>query len=125
MIASLIKKGLLAAALTLVPVLALAHTALKTSSPEDGAVITAAPASIDLQFNGAVRLIRVEITGNGQKVDTAFKPATEAVGNYTIATPGLVDGQYTVNWAAIGADGHTVTNSFSFTVDSSDAASES
>ncbi|MCH2578270.1 MAG: copper resistance protein CopC, partial [Pseudomonadales bacterium] len=26
-------------------------------------------------------------------------------------------GQFTVNWAVIGADGHTVANSFSFVVD--------
>ena len=26
-------------------------------------------------------------------------------------------GQFTVEWAAIGADGHTITNTFSFTVD--------
>ena len=30
---------------------------------------------------------------------------------------GMLAGNYTVNWAAIGADGHTVSNSFSFTVD--------
>ncbi|MFN3162359.1 MAG: hypothetical protein ACE37N_02490 [Pseudohongiellaceae bacterium] len=30
-----------------------------------------------------------------------------------------------MDWAAISADGHTMTNSFSFTVDSSVAASDS
>lgn len=123
MIASFVRKGLLATAFMLLPVLALAHTGLKSSSPADGAMLHAAPASIDLQFNAAVRLIRVEVTSNGKSLDTGFKPATESVAGYSVATPGLVDGNYTVNLVAIGADGHTVTSSFSFTVDSSVAAS--
>ncbi|GAB5500679.1 MAG: hypothetical protein PsegKO_29900 [Pseudohongiellaceae bacterium] len=125
MIASLFKKGLIATVLILLPLLALAHTGLKSSSPADGAMLNAAPASVDLQFNAAVRLIRIEITSNGKTVDTGFKPASEAMASYSIATPGLMDGNYTVDWAAISADGHTVTNSFSFTVDSSVAASGS
>jgi methionine-rich copper-binding protein CopC len=36
---------------------------------------------------------------------------------FSVATPSLTAGSYTVNWAVIGADGHTVTNSFSFSVD--------
>lgn len=125
MFASLVRKGLLTTAFILLPALAFAHTGLKTSSPADGAMLHAAPATIDLQFTAAVRLIRVEVSSNGKSLDTGFKPATESVASYTIATPGLVDGSYTVDWAAIGADGHTVTNSFSFTVDSSVAASDS
>lgn len=124
MINSIAKKGFLTLAFMMLPTLALAHTALKTSTPADGAMVAIAPAKIDLQFSEAVRLIRIEITANGKTLETAFKPAAEPVATYAIDTPDMVDGNYTVNWAAIGHDGHTVANSFSFTVDSSVAASD-
>lgn len=124
MITSIVRKGLLTVVFIMLPALALAHTALKTSTPADGAMVAIAPAKIDLQFSGAVRLIRIEISANGKALDTAFTPAADPIATYSIDTPDMVDGNYTVNWAAIGADGHTVTNSFSFTVDSSVAASD-
>ena len=37
--------------------------------------------------------------------------------SFRLETPGMHPGAFTVNWAVIGADGHTVTNSYSFTVD--------
>jgi len=124
MFATIARKGLLTTAVLLLPVFALAHTGLKSSTPADGALVNETPTSIDLQFNAAVRLIRVDVTSNGQTLDLGFEPATEAVANYSIATSGLADGNYTVDWAAISGDGHTVTNSFSFTVDSSFATSD-
>ncbi len=94
-----------------------AHTALKESTPGDGVTVKASPAHLDLVFNGPVRLIRLELMGVGHEMPTNFEAQAEAVANYRIETPGMHPGEFTVNWAAIGADGHTVTNSFSFVVD--------
>jgi len=118
---NLVCKALLAAVL-LFPMQLLAHTGLKTSNPADGSTLQAAPASIELVYTADVRLIRVEITSNGEKVATGFQPSTETAASYTVATPGLGDGSYTVNWAVIGGDGHTVSDSFSFSISSSVAA---
>lgn len=112
-------RSLLFVALMVLGNLALAHTGLKESSPADGATLNEAPASIDLVFTADVRLIKLEVTSNGKVLDTGFKPGAESMASYSIPTSGLADGRYTVNWAVIGADGHTVTNSFSFSVDSS------
>lgn len=117
---SLLRTGLLAS-LMLLPLQVLAHTGLKTSSPADGATVQMAPENIELVFTADVRLIKMEITSNGQAVKTDFKPSATSAANFVVATPGLTDGSYTVNWAVIGADGHTVTNSFGFTVDASAA----
>jgi methionine-rich copper-binding protein CopC len=94
-----------------------AHTALKEAAPADGATVKAAPAHIDLVFNGPVRLIKLELMGVGHEMPTNFEANAEAMANYRLETPGMHPGAFTVNWAVIGADGHTVTNSYTFTVD--------
>lgn len=95
---------------------ALAHTALKESVPADGTTVSKVPESLNLVFNGPVRLIRLELRGAGDPMATEFKPNREPQTEFLIAAPGMSAGKFTVSWAAIGADGHTVTNDFSFIV---------
>jgi len=104
------------------PVLVQAHTALKESTPGDGVTISTIPSNLDLVFNAEVRLIKLELMGVGHEMATNFEPSSEVASIYKIQTPGMHPGEFTVNWAAIGADGHTVTNSFSFVVDPTAAA---
>jgi len=105
-----------------VPMLAQAHTALKESTPADGVTINAAPNHIDLVFNGPVRLIKLDLKAPDHEMPTNFQVQAEPVATYRVETPNMHPGQFTVEWAAIGADGHTVTNTFSFTVDPNAAA---
>lgn len=102
--------------------LALAHTSLKESTPADGATLSQAPAAIDLVFNADVRLIKFEVRSESGLLKTEFQPMADSRASYSIVTPAMTQGRYTVNWAAIAPDGHTMTNSFSFTVDSSAVA---
>ena len=104
------------------PVLVLAHTALKESTPGDGVTISTIPSNLDLVFNADVRLIKLELMGVGHEMVTSFEPSSEVASTYKIQTPGMHPGEFTVNWAAIGADGHTVANSFIFVVDPTAAA---
>ena len=94
-----------------------AHTALKQSTPENGATVKATPEHIDLVFNGPVRLIKLDLKAADREMPTSFEVQADAVANYRIETLNMQTGQFTVEWAAIGADGHTITNTFSFTVD--------
>ena len=102
--------------LLVIPVLVQAHTALKESTPGDGVTLSTIPSNLDLVFNADVRLIKLELMGVGHEMATNFEPSSEVASIYKIQTPGMHPGEFTVNWAAIGADGHTVTNSFSFVV---------
>ena len=43
------------------PMLVQAHTALKTSTPENGSTIAMIPSNLDLVFNADVRLIKLEL----------------------------------------------------------------
>lgn len=96
---------------------AFAHTGLSASVPGNGAIVREAPGHINLTFNGPVRLVKLELMGVGHEMPTNFEANSEAKAEYMIETPGMHPGAFTVNWAVIGADGHTVANSYSFTVD--------
>ena len=105
-----------------IPMLSQAHTALKESTPGDGVTVNAAPGHIDLVFNGPVRLIKFDLKASEHQCPTSFAVQSDAIATYRIETPDTHVGQYTAEWAAIGADGHTVTNTFSFTVEPNAAA---
>ena len=98
---------------------AFAHTALTEAMPGDGAMVKQGPAHINLTFNGLVKLVKLELTGVGHEMPTNFESNSEAKNAFIIETPGMHPGVFTVNWAVIGEDGHTVADSYSFTVDPS------
>ncbi|MCY4263689.1 MAG: copper resistance protein CopC [Gammaproteobacteria bacterium] len=111
------------ATLSLIAGISSAHNALKESTPADESTVETPPAEISLVFNGPVRLVKVELLVSGEQISTEFRPSAEPQDQFVIATPDLQAGNYTVNWAAIGEDGHTVSNSFGFMVGTGSVAS--
>lgn len=102
-----------------IPATAFAHTALTEAMPGDGAMVKQGPAHINLTFNGLVKLVKLELMGVGHEMPTNFESNSEAKNAFIIETPGMHPGVFNVNWAVIGEDGHTVADSYSFTVDPS------
>lgn len=115
-------RGALLAFFLLLANIASAHTGLKESTPAADSVVKATPSEITLVFSGPVRLVKVELLMGDKTVPTGFEPAADATANYVIETPVLSPGSFTVNWAAIGGDGHTVSNSFGFKFDPQSSA---
>ena len=110
--------------LLLVPVLAFGHgTLLETVPAADSTV--AVPDNIVLRFNQNVRLIKFVVASeDGQELETWFKEPHQGVWPiYTIPTAPsrLVPGTYTVSYAFIGEDGHTMADSFTFTTRNANA----
>lgn len=96
---------------------ALAHTGLDTSSPENGGVVTEELREIALTFEGKIEQGgTLEVSdSNGQSIpfeDIVIEDA-QMTGTFPNA---LVNGDYTVVWNIIGADGHPIQGDFSFTV---------
>ena len=97
---------------------ALAHTGLEISSPEDGEIITEELREISLTFEGKVEQSSTfELNdSNGQSIpiEEISIEETQMTGTFPSA---LENGDYTVVWNIIGADGHPIAGEFSFTVD--------
>ncbi len=93
-----------------------AHTTLKTSVPAEGAVLVQAPSQFELSFNGEVRLVGVElVSGGGERL--RLQPPRGAAAHFVLEVPQLTAGQHSLEWTALGADGHTMRGSISFRLD--------
>lgn len=99
---------------------AAAHASLKTSNPEAGATLAAAPKEIVLTFNEKVEETFSTITlSDGEGKPVATDKATVDGANPAILrlnAPALTAGSYTVTWAVAGHDGHRRKGDFKFTV---------
>ena len=92
-----------------------AHAGLKESIPAADSQVQVAPSQIELIFTGPVRLLKVDVVGDTE-AHINFSPASEPESVYRIPAAGLANGEYELTWAAIGADGHTMADSFRFVV---------
>ena len=99
-----------------------AHTGLKESIPAAESRVQVAPSQIELIFTGPVRLIKLDVIGDTEP-QINFSPASEPASVYRIPVAVLANGEYELTWAAIGADGHTMADSFRFVVGLSAASS--
>lgn len=118
----LVTTVLLGAVLTVLSGTASAHAALTGSTPEDGAVVAAAPKDITLTFSEQVAMgdnsIRVLDPGN-KRADTGKTRDLGGGGTVRYGIDlhaGLPDGTYTVAWQAVSADSHPVSGAFTFSI---------
>lgn len=109
---------LLSGVMFALPAVVGAHTKLEKSIPANGAVLTAAPPSVELVFNEApdVKLTKIEITGPSGKLELG--PVHSMAKKSVMATINgkMADGPYHVAWQTAGDDGHVVKGEISFTV---------
>ncbi|MBN9267641.1 MAG: copper resistance protein CopC [Hyphomicrobium sp.] len=93
-----------------------AHAALIASIPEDGAVLSGAPAKLSLSFNEnvsplVVALIRPDGTRSALDRVTARERALD------IAVPGdLSAGTHILSWRVVSADGHPMAGTIVFSI---------
>ena len=94
-----------------------AHAKLEKTEPATNAIVTAAPATVQLYFNEAldVAVTTLAIKGPSDKVKLV---KTHAMGKSLMASVEgeMADGLYTVQWSTAGDDGHPQKGEFSFTL---------
>lgn len=96
---------------------AFAHAVLQSSTPGNAQTVPTV-AELQLGFNEPVRMLRLTIVDeNNQQVDFGFSPNASAMRELGYELPTLAPGDYVVSWTLISSDGHTQTDSFTFTVD--------
>lgn len=96
-----------------------AHATLVTTSPADGAVVSAEPARITASFDQPIGVSPdslVVYTPGGQRADTGGTRHTGPFGISVTLTPGLGQGTYTAEWHVVSADSHEVQGAFTFSV---------
>jgi len=93
-----------------------AHNILKASEPANGATLDIAPKELVLEFNGAVRLVKIAVEQDGKAIDVGFKPSVQAAKRFTLPMQGLGLGATSVRFSLIGEDGHTVAGHVDFAV---------
>lgn len=92
-----------------------AHTALEKSVPSDGATVTEELNEIVLEFNTALEKGSNFTVENQEGEEVPFN--VQLLEQSMIGNPkgSMSDGDYTVEWKIIGADGHPIEGVFSFT----------
>ena len=102
--------------LSLIAAPALAHSELTASMQADKASVETAPKEVMLHFSEPVRLTALAVTKAGEEQKQLSPLPTQNQKDFSIASPGLAKGQYTVNWRAMSGDAHVMTGQFTFAV---------
>ncbi|MGE9806906.1 copper resistance CopC family protein [Janibacter sp. G1551] len=102
-----------------------AHARLVSSSPEDGAHLTAAPVQIMLTFSEQIgtSFATVEITKGGTSAAKG-KPQVEGSRVFQEVDPTMAEGDWEVSYRVVSADGHPISGTYSFVLGESDGASD-
>jgi copper resistance protein C len=101
--------------LFIVPTIANAHTALTSSNPSDGQVVTEDLTELVLTFAGQIEsLSTMKLLKDGQEVLLNVElQEKQMIG--TLSSP-LDNGTYVIEWSIAGEDGHLITGEIPFTV---------
>jgi len=104
--------------LLVLPSMASAHSKMITSAPEASAVETASPERITMDFNTDIEALSTFKLFNEQNEQISIEQIS-VEGHTLTGSPvePLANGAYNVEWSIIGADGHAITGSYSFSVD--------
>lgn len=97
------------------PTIANAHTALTSSNPADGQVVTEDLTELVLTFAGQIEsLSTMKLLKDGQEVPLNVElQDKQMIG--TLSSP-LNNGPYVIEWSIAGEDGHFITGEIPFTV---------
>ncbi|MBS0535475.1 MAG: copper homeostasis periplasmic binding protein CopC [Proteobacteria bacterium] len=109
-----------AAALSLLPVAALAHAHLDHAQPAAGAKLTQAPSEVSLWFTEAVEpkfsSIVVQDAKGAAVQDGKAEGAADNTAVLKVKLKALQAGAYKVTWKVLSVDTHRTQGTFTFTV---------
>ncbi|MFF1639147.1 copper resistance CopC/CopD family protein [Streptomyces sp. NPDC058246] len=96
-----------------------AHAALTGSDPQQGSVVTKAPAQVTLTFSEKVAMndgsLQV-LDPKGKRVDTGGATNLSGTTYGVKLHSGLPDGTFTVTYQVVSADSHPVSGAFTFSI---------
>ena len=112
------KKTLLAGMIALWATGAAAHSPLDATFPANEAIVTEMPSEVLMDFKGDIRLTRVAIThADTHTMDMDLGEQTAFTQEFALPMHDMGAGEYVIEWRGLGADGHALNGTFSFTVE--------
>jgi methionine-rich copper-binding protein CopC len=93
-----------------------AHAHLHSAIPAEGSVMTAAPASIVLNFSEAARVTTAWITKDSEPKQKLGPLPSQPAQKISIPLPQLAPGRYEVEWRVLSDDGHVMPGKLHFTL---------
>tara|TARA_B110000093_G_scaffold6589_1_gene6288 strand:+ start:122 stop:469 length:348 start_codon:yes stop_codon:yes gene_type:complete len=113
----MVKKIFIAIAFTFLTTGASAHSALKTISPANNAIVAQAPKTIELTFKNSIYLTKITLKYEDKPSIILDLSATKGfVTDYSIPLKEMGFGSYNFEWRGLSKDGHILIDSFSFVV---------
>lgn len=112
------KKILLAGMVGIWATSAMAHSPLDGTTPTNEATVAEVPTEVLLDFKGTIRLTRVTMThAEHDSVDLDLSGNSGFISDYAVPMQPMGSGSYKIDWRGLGADGHALNGTFSFTVE--------
>jgi methionine-rich copper-binding protein CopC len=97
---------------------AMAHSPLDGTTPANEATVAEMPIEVLMNFKGDIRLTRVAITyADTLSMDMDLGDQTAFTQEFALPMLDMGAGGYVVEWRGLGADGHALNGTFSFTVE--------
>lgn len=97
---------------------AAAHAHLEASTPANHSTLSVAPSEVRLRFLEEVRLTALLIqSGDAKPQKLGPLPAGNAR-TFSLPLPPIGSGSYAITWRALSADGHVMSGTIAFTVQS-------
>jgi methionine-rich copper-binding protein CopC len=106
--------------LVLLSSLVSAHSGLKNSTPENGAMLNKLPEKVMLEYSSKVKLIKLQLMGQSGQIKLINTPSKNFETTFNIVLPVLDTGSYKVKWVAMGKDAHKMKGEFTFMLHASD-----
>lgn len=96
---------------------AFSHSPLLSSSPTDGASVTALPEAFEMRFKDTARLVRFTLSGEAAgDIELGGDHLMVEAQDHRIKLPILAADAYEVRWRAMSADGHIIKGGLTFDI---------
>ncbi|MEP1442878.1 MAG: copper resistance CopC family protein [Hyphomicrobiales bacterium] len=96
--------------------LTLAHSVVTSSTPENGARLSAAPESLDVSFSKLTRLVKASLSHNKGDTVTLAISTKEPTKSVSFTPVPKAAGNYVLKWRALSQDGHVLKGSLTFSI---------
>ena len=92
-----------------------AHGMMKMTYPEDGSMLMTQAERVEMHFQQSMQVVSLKVIGSDNKpVAIKYDRKAAATEHFKAMLPKLTPDTYSVQWKAMGEDGHMMKGSYSF-----------